>query len=135
MRERVAAIDVKSAAVDAFEETEPTYIAYNLDQMLHGIDSLGDTIGVYQSEKYAEKKYALNPLAGFGIIDLRLEGSFYGGATAKVRGDLIVISSTDEKDPKLEAAYGKSIWGLTDDNKRKYVQGEFGNAFREKVAL
>jgi hypothetical protein len=128
-------IDFRQSVKDSFVETENDYINLNLRQMLHGLNSEGDKIGEYASDVYASAKARFNPLPGYGVVDLRLHGAFYNGAQARLNGNTIEILSVDSKDPKLEAKYGKVIWGLTSDSRAIYVGGAFWSVLRPKLGI
>jgi hypothetical protein len=114
-------INVEEAVRVAFLKNQENYIELNLSQMLEGLTSKGTEIGQYQSELYAIEKNRINPLPGFGVVDLRYTGAFYGATTLSLKGDTIIIQSVDSKAPKLEGKYGIEIWGLMDNNRVLFI--------------
>lgn len=88
--------------------------------MLFGERSDGKKIGKYKSVPYAVRKQAMNPLAGFKIVDLRLSGEFHGGIFADVREDKVVFDSLDSKTEDLVDKYGEKIFGLNQKNASEY---------------
>ncbi len=81
-------------------------------QMLYGQRSDGKRIGRYASKEYARKKHALNPLAGFRNVDLKLEGYFHGDIFVDVRDGHVIFDSGNEKTIDLIGKYGETILGL-----------------------
>lgn len=76
----------------------------------------------YSFATYAIQKEKQNPLAPFGVPDLRLTGDFYKGFYANVQGgQSVIFGSTDSKSDNLEAKYGKEIFGLNIDSKTEYT--------------
>ena len=130
-----ASRNLKTSIRDAFLQTQEDYVELNLDQMLHGITSDGFVIGLYENEAYAIEKHIRNPLAGYGIVDLRDEGNFYAATYMSLNGNIISIQSADPKDPQLEKKYSTKIWGLTYENRRKYIQVYYAPNLIKKLGL
>lgn len=133
--EKFRKIDVKESVIEAFNKTEDTYTELNLIQMLHGKTRDGQPIGEYHSEVYAQAKNRYNPLPGFGVVDLRITGAFYGGVFARIQGQSIFMNSSDFKTPKLLNKYGERIFGLTEESKQKYINEFFQPALIEEMGL
>lgn len=102
-------------------QTKDQLLNVQRDQMIHGISSQGDGIGLYRSEEYADKKYEQSPLAGYGNVDLRLTGDFYNAMKATPVEEGLAIYSTDKKAKGLEEKYGASIYTLSKLYKPKYI--------------
>jgi hypothetical protein len=110
-------------------------------QMLHGLNSEGKAIGAYKGVIYAEEKYAMNPLAGKGIVDLNLTGDFYNAIFTDITGDSIIFDSSDSKSSGLESkydVYGK-IFGLNAASKKELINNvllpDLLEATRQKTGM
>ena len=79
-------------------------------------------IGKYKNAKYAQMKFAMSSLAGYGNVDLKLTGDFQSEIFVDVRNDIFVISSADSKDNDLTQKYGDNIWGLDDDKTNQLIE-------------
>lgn len=127
-------LDAVAIAVEALTETKEAIADLNTEQMHRGLNADGGKIGEYHSELYAEEKFKLNPLAGFGFVDLRLTGAYYQGRYIKIVGDKVVQGSTDPKAQKLEEKYGH-LYGLTPQFKREYLNEALRPAFTNKMQV
>lgn len=121
-------LDIASIVAKSAEATKKRIIAFQLDQWIHGQKSTGKKIGKYKSAKYRQKKFSMNPLAGYGNVDLKLTGALHKATFVAVLDRSLLIESGDEKFPDLSFKYGKDIAGLTEKNARlyasKYLQPE-----------
>lgn len=131
--DRFQNLDAGSIAVDATVETADQLADLNTEQMHKGFNAEGDPIGEYRSEIYAEEKHRMNPLPGFGRVDLRLTGAFYEGMYVRIEGDTIIEGSTDEKEEALQKKYGKIIFGLSAPFKREYLNEFLRPAFARRM--
>ena len=88
---------------------------------------------------YAIEKYAQNPLAGEGNVDLIHEGDFVGGLTLEYNQDNIRPFSTDPKNDDLISRYGANIFGLNNqmlsEVNQNSVLPNLQNNIREAVGL
>ncbi len=86
----------------------------NAEQLNQGIRSDGSRIEPEYSPGYAELKKSLgfNP----NIVNLKLDGDYQRGITAKVSKYVVDIDNIDSKDAKLSEKYGATIIGLTEDS-------------------
>lgn len=95
-------------------------------QLIKGLDSEGDTFGLYRSVGYSLFKDQLaGRQASFGVVDLRLTGDFYKTffVTAKDNDDFFIIDANTIKDETdLAKKYGEDIIGLTDESKDKLLE-------------
>ena len=84
------------------------------------------SIGFYQNTDYAFRKYNLNPLAGYGKVDLQLTGAFVNSffLVRKSRSEYTFDASNTKK-PFLIDRYGEDIMGLN--------QQTFNEFQRERV--
>lgn len=70
----------------------------------------------YQNLEYAKAKKSMGSIAPLMTPDLKLTGSFHSGIEAIKKGEAILMWSTDEKTPKLDKKYPKSL-GLNKSSK------------------
>lgn len=91
-------------------------------RLKYGESVNGGSIGTYKSEEYAVFKNKMNPLAGFGNVDLFLTGELTDNITTRRKGDRIEIISTDEKYSKIAKKYGAYEFGLTDEQMHEFLQ-------------
>lgn len=91
-----------------------------IEQMMHGIDGGGKSLGEYASAKYAEFKKHLNPL---GVVDLHLTGDFQDDMYVEATENFpVYISSRNWKTIKLVQNFGEKIFELTKENKERFVE-------------
>lgn len=122
MLRRVQSIKLKEALPDMIKKTSADIILLNQTQLLHGLNANGDKIKPdYKNKYYANKKNARNPNPGLGTPDLRDTGEFYQDFTLEVDTKSLTLSSKNSKTESLISDYGPFIFGLTKDNKGKYV--------------
>lgn len=74
----------------------------------------GTKIGKYKDPEYAYFKNQINPVAGFGNVDLLLTRQFTGRMFVKPYASGFIFDSTDPKTPNL-LRYGYEIMGLNQD--------------------
>ncbi|HYD90288.1 MAG TPA: hypothetical protein VEA37_02235, partial [Flavobacterium sp.] len=74
IRQKFKELDFRQITGDALEATKSEIVEYQKAQMLHGEDVNGGKIGKYKSKDYARRKFNMNPLAGYGNVDLRYKG-------------------------------------------------------------
>lgn len=117
-------LDLQFLIESTMIDQTPEYTKLQRDQMLHGLNSEGKAIGEYASEKYADMKYEMNDLAGFGNVDLRLKQDFYNDIIVDVRSDSFIVTSLDSKTTILEKKYGKNVplFGLASERNQKFVE-------------
>lgn len=77
---------------------------------------------VYASEEYAIFKNQMNPLAGYGHIDLTLTGGLSENLTIKKDNNKYKIFSTDEKYNKIGKKYGFKEFGLTEAEMIQFLE-------------
>jgi len=70
-------------------------------------------IGNYRSDSYAFTKNNLNPLAGFGNVDLMLTGAFANSLFPVKSTVGYMFDASDQKKGDLIAKYGMDIMGLS----------------------
>lgn len=133
-------IDMEAVVSLSIQDTTDDLIEENKKQLLSGFGSDGNKLkekdvygkigpAYYKWQKYADQKYAQNPLAGYGIPDLNLTGSFFAGFEASVSGTTIKELSTDGKDEKLENKY-QYIFGVGGEYKSNYLAESLGPEIR-----
>jgi hypothetical protein len=137
LNRRVKRLNVETTSEESIDQTKEDYKTSQRDQMLHGLKADGSKIGKYRSPAYARRKYAMNPLAGFGNMDWRLTGSLHKEIFVNADNGLIVTGSADEKFNKLAEAFGDPL-GLGGEYKEKYLQvltPVFVNKVKEIIKL
>lgn len=138
MRERFASVNFNQVAEDALYDSRDVIKELQVDQLKRGVRKDGSRIGKYKNKAYAAKKHQLNPLAGFGNVDLILKGDFKSQIFVDVREDVFVIDSGDEKAAKLISDYGDPF-GLTDESNAELIkqplQQNFEKRAKEKLRL
>lgn len=106
-------------------DTSKDYLDLQRDQLLHGLNSDGDHIGVYASTDYAAMKERMNPLAG-GYVDLKLHGDFQDELTLRVMGEKkFIVYSQDAKNAELIRRYGAGIFLLSPEFLQRYRRETF----------
>jgi hypothetical protein len=136
LKQGLAKVKLQSAIPKIIENTGKEIIQLNTIEQLYknSIDSFGRKLTLYSSPLYAIDKSRLNPLPGLFHPDLYFTGDFYRGfyVTAGYTG-IYTIDSSDSKTGKLEAKYGKEIFGLTEQNTERYATGTFYDALQEYI--
>jgi hypothetical protein len=108
LNRRVKRLNVETTSEESIDQTKEDYKSSQRDQMLHGLKADGSKIGKYRSPAYARRKYAMNPLAGFGNMDWRLTGSLHKEIFVHADNGLVVTGSADEKFNKLAGGFWRS---------------------------
>lgn len=137
LRRRFENLNVSEVSENSIDATKDQYKEQQRDQLAHGKRADGSQIGKYRNPAYARKKAAMNPLAGFGNVDLKLTGSYYKDLFVDVRSDVIAVDSSDSKAGDLEKKYGDPF-GLGGEYRAKYIQAlepVFINKVKEIVKL
>lgn len=111
---------------DAVVETTDDMKRLQRFQMLTGEAADDTKIGKYRNPVYAKQKFAQNPLAGLGNVDLRLKGDFYREILVDARVNSVVIDSADEKTQALINKYGEEIFGLNTEFSSEYATQHMG---------
>jgi hypothetical protein len=118
----VKTLNVTDVIAESMDATMSELVKFQKYQMLMGYRADGERIGKYRNKYYAAQKYKLNPLAGYGYVDLKLEGYFQGDIFVDVRdmSKSVVFSSMDPKVNDLTEKYGDEIWGLRTETAQEY---------------
>lgn len=122
LRAKLQSLNIAEVSQASIEETKDEIIERQKEQLRYGLNSKGEKIGKYKNPAYARKKSSMNPLAGFGNVDLKLTGAFVGGIKVDVGNEVFTTESLDSKAEGLEAKYGNDILGLDEDHKKGYVK-------------
>lgn len=129
---RLERLNVMEVAVETINETKKEFLDFNRDQLRHGLKTTGP-IAQYASSEYAQLKYSMNSLAGFGNVDLILTGSFSNKMTLLASGNKYAIDSGDEKTASLLLKYGTEVFGLDDQRQPTYNFTIFLPLFLQKI--
>lgn len=119
---RIKKVDVNTVSEMTMEDAAPMLKKQQQLQMLQGLNQKGEKIGKYRNPKYAAKKNSLNPLPGFGFVDLKLTGAFQDAIVIDVRGERIVFEGADIKTEDLAKKYGETILGLNEESRGEVVK-------------
>jgi hypothetical protein len=117
------ALDMREVVETSMEATKGDMLRRQKGQLLRGERADGKKIGQYKSDKYAEYKHRLNPLAGEGNMDWALTGQLYDEIFADVRDGSVVLDTADPKAEKLIEDHGDPF-GLNRDNRGSYAKEE-----------
>jgi hypothetical protein len=117
------ALDMREVVETSLESTKGDLLRRQKGQLLRGERADGKKIGHYKSDKYAEYKHRLNPLAGEGNMDWALTGKLYDELFADVREGSVVLDTADPKAEKLIEDHGDPF-GLNPDNRGSYAKEE-----------
>lgn len=115
------------------EAVAPSITREQRAQMMEGKNMEGDKIGRYRNPAYARLKNAMNPVPGLGFPDLKLTGEFHREIYTEIRGDKVIIDSTNEKTEALAKRFGEAIFGLNQDRKSELVKTELQPVFMENI--
>lgn len=132
MLKKFEQLNTDEIAVDSIDATKDEIKVKQKDQLLHGLRPDGSKIGKYRSNKYATKKYALNPLAGIGNVDLKLTGDLHREIFVDVRDNTLVIDSADEKTGSLINKYGDPF-GLGSERRAEYINETLRKVFIDNI--
>lgn len=130
--ETLERLDVPFEAAESIHDSRETIVEKQRDQLLHGIRANGKMIGKYRSKVYAAKKFAQNPLAGFGNMDWKLEGDVHRDLFVDVREDIYIIDSADSKTGDLIERFGDPF-GLTEESQVELIDERLEEAFLDRM--
>lgn len=118
---------------EATKATTDVFEVQQREQLKAGKTKTGASISPrYQSNSYAARKAAINPLPGFGVPDLRLTGEFQRLIDVEAATDVFDIISKDEKGAALENKYS-DIFGLGGEYKTPYLV-RLSGVIKEKIS-
>lgn len=123
MLARLKSVNLDTQVPIIVQNTRDEMVKLNREQLYsHGIKSNGENLAPYRSIAYAIKKNNVNPSPGLFNPDFFVTGAFQRGMYAQVKaGTSVIFGSTDFKSNRLEERDGKEIFGLTQDNKKVYL--------------
>jgi len=105
-----------------FNEVFPKVKQLIKDRWKKGQKPDGSKIGLYSCYSYSVFKEKLNPLAGFGIVDLTLTGGLGDKITFGLLSDTeYMIFSTDEKYNNIIEKYGDWNFNITQKERNEIV--------------
>lgn len=127
-------IDIREFVKNTMHTTQMQLVTEQQQQLLEGKRSDGQRIGKYGSgPRYRRLKFNLNPLAGYGNIDLRLKGGFYRGIKTYFFTTAFFFKSTDWKNDILTKEYGEEIFGLNTKHIKIYAKETLTPLGRERI--
>lgn len=122
MIRKMEAVNFNEVIQVAVAENVREYESLQRLQMLTGKDSKGNVLGKYKNKKYAEKKFAMNPLAGKGNMDWRLSGDFFKEFFTRLGQNSVMINSSNNKTERL-LKINKDAFGLSPENTIEFSAG------------
>jgi len=111
---RWSTIDVDNLFADAVIDDAAQVVDANTAQLWEGKDARGQMLPLPYANKTIEYKRGKGQPTD--RITLKDTGAFYSGFFVQKQKDGVIISSKDEKTPKLVREWG-DIFGLTDKSK------------------
>lgn len=108
---------------DVLHDSSQSLVFAQQKQMLRGETvEQGKKIGKYKSKSYRKKKFDMNPLAGYGNVDLKLTGIFQKNIKIYFFSTSFFFTSTDSKTKKLTGDYGEDIFGLNPKSRKPVIK-------------
>lgn len=116
-------------------ETGPEIVKLVQSQLEQGNLANGSKIvPPYASDEYAKIKSSMNPLAGYGVPDIKYSGQLYANMYAEATGGTYDIESTvDYAKDKNILQYGDQLLALSEANKEKYCEQTLLPAIQEYI--
>lgn len=131
MMKRVKAVDEDKIITETMQDSADTIADLNAQQMLSGIKQNGAEI----TPQYAPLTIEIKKLKGQPTdrVTLRDTGAFYHGIHVNVNGEVLQIDSTDSKTAKIEAKYGKNVFGLSEKFHAEAMREKVRPVFKQKI--
>lgn len=130
---RVERLPIDTVITDSMEEVAPMISDRQKGQMLEGLNAKGMKIGHYRNPAYARLKNSMNPVPGLGVPDLHLTGEFYREIYTEIRGEKVIIDSTNEKTEALAKRFGEEIFGLNKPTKAELIKEDLQPVFMKHI--
>jgi hypothetical protein len=122
MINNVKSLNFNEVIGNALHKSSDDLVIAQQQQMLRGETAMqGQKIGKYKSKSYRKKKFDMNPLAGYGNVDLKLTGIFQKNIKIYFFSESFFLTSTDSKTAKLVGAYGEEIFGLSPKSRKPII--------------
>jgi len=123
-------INIHSAVSDVIENTSDIMEELQREQFSEGIESTGDLItwkkGIRKDNRYPYTKAyerRKEKLGGdISVVNLNLGQKYWDSIKASISGEDIEFKGTSRLTEFLDENYGNQKYGLTDDNKEKYME-------------
>jgi hypothetical protein len=122
-------ISVAAVIQKTFDETADSYADLQIEQFAAGERKDGSKLPNYSPTSVSV--YGKLP----GPWTLYDTGDFYRGRYAKLKGKVIEIGSTDNKEPLLAKKAGPNLLGLQKDNIKEFTFTVFKPAFFKNLGL
>lgn len=122
---------IEEVVITEMYQSEDKIRKWITDRWTTGMDSNGNLIGFYRFEDYAEYKYALSSLAGFGNVDLTLTGAM-GRAIEIIGfdGEFEIFSTVGYYDEIVEK-YGTLQFNITDKQQEMLFDAIWSRLFEK----
>lgn len=118
---------------ECIKELEAEIIDLNHSQLEVGKDSNSALLPEYQDQiHYKQFKQSIGSKSG-GHYDFKVEGDFLEGFYGELTGENFKIDSKDSKRDRLVDLTSIYIFGLTNENTKKFVNDAFYPLFMSKL--
>lgn len=134
---RVQQLNTDKVIDDVFIANQEFLAEENKKQLHEGFDRTGARLKRYKNAAYARKKYAQNPIPGYGNPDFFLTGAFFRQWQVRIDGDVIRNILNDPKSQFL-LDRDPNILGLGGDYRKEAlnkIRPEIITAIRQKIKL
>jgi hypothetical protein len=138
IRKNLQGLNLHQLVVDSVDETKDTFKELNTQQMSEGKLNTDDEITYVPkgytgySKPYARKRQRMGLQTKH--VDLKVEGDYYEGYTAKVNDTDVELSSTVPHARYIEQMYTNKVLGLTPENHKTYVFERFWGVLKPKIS-
>jgi hypothetical protein len=131
LQRRLTAFNIYNEVRETIGETSGDITEFNRNQLFEGKRATGTEI----KPEYAEFTILIKDQKGQPTdrVTLKDTGSFYESIFVDVNSETFDIYASDEKTEKLERKYGKTIFGLSKNNRSQYVQYTFFPELKKRI--
>jgi hypothetical protein len=121
MLRKFKAVQLPELMAETAEKDLTTPANLNRDQLFkQGVTADGGRLAPYKNKYYAQKKYEMNPLPGYGHPDAYLTGELQRELYVEIRGVTAVFDSTSDHAAFMIKRDGEGIFGFTDESRSTY---------------
>ena len=126
---RLAKVDITKIAGDPLQKNRDKVRELNIEQLMQGLNSLGESLSPKYSEdpyfksresalRYARWKKKLFPDTPFDTPNLIIIGTFHNSITAKTSGNQVQFRASATFASSIAAKYGSKELGLSPESKQ-----------------
>lgn len=128
------AISLEELFEDCVTDLEQEVVELNQRQMYDkGENANGTKIGEYNSPFYAMEKNRMNPVVGFGNVDLKYSGKFYNSMYVYADKVGFFVDADVSYIDEIFDKYGQAMLGLSQTSLSQFVEGYFQDLFFKKL--